>query len=127
MSRWKGTFEKGYVPNWGREHFRVVDMRPPRRGGIPRPVYKLKDMQGEDIEGACYPEEIQPVPESTSHIIEVERVLRQRQVGKQVEYLVKFKGWPYKFNRWITKRELQHYQKPLQVQREEQWKTATSQ
>jgi transposase InsO family protein len=127
LSRWKGTFEKGYVPNWGREYHRVVDMRPPRRGGIPRPVYKLEDMQGEDIEGACYPEEIQPVPESASHIIEVERVLRQRRVGKQIEYLVKFKGWPYKFNRWVTKRELQHYQKPLRVQQEEQWKTPTSQ
>jgi hypothetical protein len=102
-------------------------MRPPRRGGIPRPVYKLKDMLGEDIEGARHPEEIQPVPESTSHIIEVERVLRQRRVGKQIEYLVKFKDWPYKFNSWITKRELQHYLKPLREQQAEQWKTATSQ
>jgi hypothetical protein len=37
LSRWKGTFEKGYVPNWGREQFRVVDTRPQRRGGMPRP------------------------------------------------------------------------------------------
>ena len=77
LSRWKGTFEKGYVPNWSREHYEVVDMRPQRRGGIPRPVYKLKDMLGEDIEGACYPEEIQHVPEPAARIIEVERILRQ--------------------------------------------------
>jgi hypothetical protein len=126
LSRWKGIFEKGYVPNWGREHFEIVDVKPPRRGGIPRPVYKLKDMLGEDIEGACYPEEIQPVPEAASHIIEVERVLRQRHVGKRTEYLVKFKGWPYKFNRWITKSQLDQYREPLRVQQEEQWKIPTS-
>ena len=93
LSRWKGTFEKGYVPNWSREHYEVMDMRPQRRGGIPRPVYKLKDMLGEDIKGACYPEEIQRVPEATARIIEVERILRQRRRdGKEIEYLVKFKG-----------------------------------
>jgi transposase InsO family protein len=116
LSRWKGTFEKGYVPNWSREHYEVMDVRPQRRGGIPRPVYKLKDMLDEDIEGACYPEEIQRVPEAAVHIIEIERVLRQREHNKQVEYLVKFKGWPNKFNRWLTAAELQQYQKPLRQQ-----------
>ena len=126
LSRWKGAFENGYVPNWSREHYEVVDMRPQRRGGIPRPIYKLKDMLGEDIEDACYPEEVQHVPEPASRIIEVERVLRQRRVGKRIEYLVKFKGWPYKFNRWITKVELEQYQKSLHVQQEQQWRTPTS-
>ena len=116
LSRWKGTFETGYVPNWTREQYEVVDTSPPRRGGKPRPVYKLKDMLGEDIEGACYPEEIQHVPQPAVHIIEVERVLRQRQVSKRIEYLVKFKGWPHKFNRWITKGQLKQYQKPPRVQ-----------
>jgi transposase InsO family protein len=126
LSRMKSTFEKGYVPNWGREHYKVVDMKPQRRGGIPRPVYKLKDMLDEDIEGVCYPEEIQHVPEPAAHIIEVERVLRKRQVGKQVEYLVKFKGWPHKFNRWITQAELDQYRQPLRIQQDQQWKTPTS-
>jgi hypothetical protein len=101
-------------------------MRPPRRGGIPRVVYKLKDTLGEDIKGACYPEEVQHVPKSALDIIEVERVLRQRRVGKRSEYLVKLKGWPYKFNRWLTKAGLERYQKPLQVQQEQQWRTPTS-
>jgi transposase InsO family protein len=118
LSRWKGTFEKGYVPNWGREHFEVVSMRSPHRGGVPRPVYKLRDMLGEEIEGDCYPEEIQRIPEPAADIIEVERILRHRQVGKQSEYLVKFKGWPHKFNRWITKSVLERYQKPLRAQQD---------
>jgi transposase InsO family protein len=118
LSRWKGTFEKGYVPNWSREHYEVVGMRPQRRGGMPRPVYKLKDMLGEDIEGACYPEEIQHVPEAAARVIEVERILRQQRHGNQVKYLVKFKGWPYKFNRWLTKTELRQYQKPLREQQD---------
>jgi transposase InsO family protein len=123
LSRLKGTFDKGYVPNWGREHYDIVTVRPQRRGGIPRTVYKLKDMQGEDIEGACYPEEIQSVPEAATHIIEVERVLRQRRLGNQTEYLAKFKGWPHKFNRWVTKAELEQYRKPLRQQQQQQWRT----
>jgi hypothetical protein len=40
---------------------------------------------------------------------------------------VKFKGWPHKFNRWLTKSELEQYRKPLrQQQQEQQWKTPTS-
>ena len=128
LSRWKGTFEKGYVPNWSREYHEVVDVRPPHRGGRSRPVYKLKDTLGEDIQGDCYPEEVQRISKSATDIIEVERVLRQRRVDKRIEYLVKFKGWPYKFNRWITKAELEHYRKPLRIQQESQgWKTPTSQ
>jgi transposase InsO family protein len=132
LSKLKGTFQKGYVPNWGREHYEVVEAaEPQRRGGMTRPVYKLADLKGEEIEGACYPEEIQRVPESATRIIEIERALRQRRVGRHIEYLVKFKGWPEKFNRWVTKAQLEQYGKSLRVQQEqqqrEQWKKPTSQ
>ena len=80
--RCKGTFEKGYVPNWSSEQYQIVGVRPQRRGGMPRPVYKLKDMLGEDIEGDCYPEEIEHVPNVAAKAIEIDRVLRQRRHGK---------------------------------------------
>ena len=117
LSRWKGNFEKGYMPNWTREHYMVTDAIEPHRGGVPRPVYKLKDMKDEVIEGVCYPEELQFVPVVTAPILEVERVLRHRvSQGNKAESLVKFKGWPDKFNRWITNAELQQYQRPLREQ-----------
>ena len=49
ISRRKGEFEKGYVPNWSREHF-VID----KRLKHPRTVYKLKDARNELVEGNFY-------------------------------------------------------------------------
>jgi transposase InsO family protein len=117
LSRWKGRFEKGYVPSWSREHFQVKSVTKPRRGGNRRPVYKLKDMQDEDIEGVCYPEELQYVPPKAANTLEVERVLRKRRgQDNNIETLVRFKGWPEKFNRWLSDAELRHHQRPLREQ-----------
>ena len=117
LSRWKGQFEKGYMPNWSREHYEVTNAKGPRRGGMPRPVYKLQDTLGEELLGVCYPEELQYVPEKASRVLQIERVLRKRraQLG-QNESLVKFEGWPDKFNRWLTDAELQQYQQPPREQ-----------
>ena len=110
VSKWKGEFEKGYVPTWSREHFRV-------RGAttdMPRVVYKLEDAAGEPVEGAWYQEEIQPI---TRNAYEVERVLGERKtprIGQEV--LVKWRGLPEKFNRWIRKRDLPSYEKPTAAQ-----------
>lgn len=120
MSRWKGNFEKGHVPNWSREHYEVTEAHRPRRGGIPRPVYNLKDKQGEAIQGACYPEELQYVPATATDVLEVERTLRKRKgPDSKTQTLVKFKGWPHKFNRWLTDAEVQQYSRPPRVQQQQ--------
>ena len=106
VSKWKGDFEKGYVPSWSREHFKV-------RGaiaGMPRVVYKLEDAAGEPIEGAWYQQEIQPIKRN---IYEVEKIVGQRKtprIGQEV--LVKWLGLPEKFNRWIRKQDLPDYRRP---------------
>ncbi|KAK3738818.1 hypothetical protein QZH41_000397 [Actinostola sp. cb2023] len=46
ISKVKKTFEKGYTPNWSVEIFTVSE-RLPRKP----PVYRLKDQQGEPLEG----------------------------------------------------------------------------
>ena len=105
VSKWKGDFEKGYVPAWSREHFRVRSATT----GMPRVVYKLEDAAGEPIEGAFYQDEVQPITRNT---YEVERIIGERKtprIGQEV--LVKWKGLPEKFNRWIRKRELPNYEK----------------
>jgi hypothetical protein len=77
------------------------------------------------VEGQYYQEEVQRIPDRLKDTAyEVERILRRRvDEGGHTETLVKFKGWPEKFNRWLTKAELEQYQKPLHHQ---QWKTPTS-
>ena len=120
LSRWKAAFEKGYMPNWTREHYVVTGAREPRRGGAPRPVYDLDDTLAETLEGACYPEELQRIPGVATNVLEVERVLRKRRgPNNETESLVKFDGWPQKFNRWITDAELQQYRRPLVEQQQQ--------
>ena len=109
VSKWKGEFEKGYVPNWSREHFKVVASH-----NHPKRVYKLEDAAGEPIEGTFYRSEVQPI---TRNIYEVERVLQEKHRGRLgKEVLVKWKGLPDKFNRWILKKDLATHQQSTATQ-----------
>lgn len=53
VSKHKLTFEKGYLPNWSEELFIVTECvkRDP-------PVYRIKDLLGEPIQGTFYPQEL---------------------------------------------------------------------
>ena len=70
---------------------------------IPRspPVYRLKDYDGELIEGVFYGNELQKVVK-TDDVFKVEKVLKTRTRKRKKEYLVKFMGYPDKFNQWIS-------------------------
>ena len=103
ISHWKGEFEKGYVPNWTREHF-IVD----KRVEHPRTVYKLKDAMDEPVEGNFYAEEVQGIPRVT---LQVERVVRRRKRERVNEVLVKWRGFSDKFNRWIPSADLPKYKR----------------
>ena len=103
ITRWKGGFEKGYAPNWTREHFRIQ-----KHIANPRAVYKLQDTKGEPIEGCFYDKELQPIPVT---LLQVERVLKRRKRGKAQESLVKWLGWPDKHNSWLSKADLKKYQR----------------
>ena len=94
ISKVKGVFEKGYMPNWSEEHFYVKKEEPRKR-----PVYKLEDEDGMDIKGQFYKEEVQPISENR---YVVEKILRKRKSKGKEEFFVKWKGWPAKFNSWIT-------------------------
>lgn len=56
LSKLKGTFEKGYTTTFTKEIF-VISKRIARNP----PVYKIKDLEGEEIEGTVYGDELQLV------------------------------------------------------------------
>ena len=99
-------FAKRYEEDrWSRELF-VLDQRRPTASV----TYTLVDLAGEPIKGAFYEAELQKVkqPEDDS-LFAVERVLktRRKRNGRGVKYLVKWQGYPDKFNSWtdsLTKR-----------------------
>ena len=104
LNKIKTTFEKGYLPNWTTERF-VVDKNLPQQG---KPVYKLKDLQGDEIQGRFYPEEIQVVTNSNPNVFRIEKILKTRTTKRGKEFLVKWIGYPAKLNRWLKESELRH-------------------
>lgn len=101
ISKSKHTFEKGYEPNWTTEYFNVIDAVPTGRR-----VYKLQDIETEPITGVFYKEEVQKIAPKTGHEgYKIEKVLKV--VGKKA--LIKWKGWPNKFNSWIQTKNIKNY------------------
>lgn len=99
INKSKGVFDKGYMPNWTKEHFQVRDV-PPQKRGVKRPIYKLEDYSGDEVKGSWYPEELQAIKDNQYRI---EKVLRKRTLPDGTkEKLVRWEGWPDKFNSWIN-------------------------
>lgn len=96
VSKAKKTFEKGYTPNWSREIFTITE-RLPRRP----PVYRIKDYDGEVLQGIFYEQELQKV-QKEDELYQIETVIKKRKLkGKEQEYFVKWRGYPDKFNSWV--------------------------
>ena len=92
-------FRKGYLPRWTEEVF-IVD-----KVFFRRPiVYAVKDIEGEEVEGTFYKEELQKIGDKTSDALyKIEKILRSRKSKDGTkEYLVKWYGYPSKFNSWVT-------------------------
>jgi len=99
MSRIKGIFEKGYLPNWSEEIYTVEKVQKTN------PVtYKIKDSLGEVIEGSFYNEELQ---KTNQEMFRIEKVIRKRKIDGVEHALVKWSGYSNKHNQWIHVSELE--------------------
>lgn len=95
LSKVKGDFDKGYLPNWTEQHYRVEGAT-----GRERRLYKLQTMKGDPVDASFYPEEVQPIKVNEHR---VERVLKRRTLNNGTrEGLIKWKGWPERYNTWVT-------------------------
>ena len=93
-------FEKSYLPNYTEEMFTIY-----KRFARQVPVYKLKDDAGEILDGTFYEAELQKVIKEDD-VYRVEKVLRKRKRKGVVEYFVKWKGYPDKFNSWVAEKDI---------------------
>lgn len=100
----KYTFQRDYQQKWTSEIFRISK----RSIKQDFPVYKLVDFSGEDIVGVFYEQELQKTHKSENALWIIEKVLRKRKRGGREEYLVKYDGWPDKFNSWVKKDDIQN-------------------
>ena len=97
ISKVKRMFEKSpYLPNFTEEMFTVY-----KRMARQVSVYKLKDDAGEILDGTFYEPELQKIIKNDD-VYRVEKILRKRKRKGIVEYFVKWKEYPDKFNSWIA-------------------------
>jgi hypothetical protein len=59
-------------------------------------------LAGESIKEKFYEQEIQRVEKRDDDLFEIEKILKTRKRGSRVEYYVKWKGYPEKFNSWTS-------------------------
>ena len=86
------TFKKGYLLQWTEEVFRI-------RRVIQGPVlmYKVEEFDGTSVQGTFYTEDLQKVTVDDDMLWRVEKVLKRR----HGQMLVRWKGWPSKYDSWI--------------------------
>lgn len=103
LSKNKGFMEKGFLPNYTDEIFKIFEVIPRR----PYPVYKVEDSLGNKIEGVFYGSELQKVkrvdPET---VYRIEKILKRRKRGGIWELLVQWKGHSKEHNSWIPESDL---------------------
>ena len=93
------VFDKGYTPNWAEEIF-IVDTVV-----YTDPItYKLKDLSGENIQGSFYEQELLKTDQSIEGPFRIEKVIRRDR--KNTKALVKWSGYPEKFNSWVDAKDL---------------------
>ena len=93
--RKKGTFEKGFTPNWTEEVFSITALKATKP-----PTYTIEDTLGELVQGTFYEQELQS---SVQEIYRIERVFKR---GRD-RALVKWKGYNNAFNSWIPLADLE--------------------
>lgn len=104
ISQLKHAFQRDYQQKWTGEFFKVSARY--KRGGIP--VYQVKDLDDDPIEGTFYESELQKVIKTGDVLYRIEKVLKRRRRGNIKEAFVKWEGWPRKFNSWIPESSLEN-------------------
>ncbi|XP_033725180.1 uncharacterized protein LOC117315144 [Pecten maximus] len=102
ISHLKQPFTRAYQQQWSSEIFKV-DKRFLRQG---IPQYQLIDFLNEQITGTFYQSELQRVDKDENALWYIEDKLKKRKKRGQIEWLVKFEGWPSKYNQWIPENDL---------------------
>ena len=93
-SKYKNVFTKAYMPNWSEEIFIIKKIK----NTVPW-TYVISDLNGKEIIGTFYENELQKTDEKEFRI---EKVLKK----KGDKLYVKWKGYDNSFNSWIDKKDI---------------------
>ena len=94
ISKYKNIFAKGYMPNWSEEIFIIKKIK----NTVPW-TYVLNDLNGEEIIGTFYENELQKTNQKE---FTIEKVLKK----KGDKLYGKWKGYDNSFNSWMDKKDI---------------------
>lgn len=97
ISHMRRAFQREYDERYTKEIFRVSDRSV--RGGLN--IYKLRDLAGEDLTGSFYQKELLAVTVDPDGVFHIEKVLKTRRRKGQKEHLIRWAGYPPKFDSWV--------------------------
>jgi len=86
ISKYKSLFGKGYLPNFTEELFKVEQVI----YGSPI-VYKLENLDGEEIKGLFYEEELSEYNTDDDALFQVEKILKKKKMKGKTYALIKWK------------------------------------
>ena len=90
-------YAKGWEQNFSTEIYRITKVIERR----PRPLYELKDLNKNPIEGQFYGEEMISVFISKQTLYSIYEILDKRVRHNISEYLVRWRGYSQDFELWI--------------------------
>lgn len=100
----RSTFNKGYKETYFQEIFKIVS-----RTRTHPPRYKLVDLLQEQINGSFYEQQMAKVTYKRDELYKIEKVVRYRKSGTGKEALIRWQGYPEKFDTWLDVKELVAY------------------
>lgn len=99
----KYPFQRDYQQKWTSEIFKISNRS--IKQGVP--VYNLTDLANDKVSGTFYQEELQLIKKDENALWIIEKVILKRKRNGDYEYLVKYEGWPDKFNSWVKKDDIE--------------------
>ena len=99
---WKkrGTFHRGYMEDFTREHFIITKVLT----NLPVPRYKLKDYNDEEIVGSFFENEL--VLYNPSEFYESQVIKKRKTKKNGLEYLIHYIGYPRSMDQWVKVKDL---------------------
>lgn len=102
ISHLKHTFEREFMEKYTGEIFKIK-LRFIKQN---IPMYKLQDLNEEELVGSFYQAELQKVEKPEETLWEVEKIVSKRRRNKKNMVLVKWLNFPSSFNSWIPESDL---------------------
>ncbi len=105
ISHVRQVFDKEYTQKWTGEIFKVKS----RFFRQDIPVYRLRDWEGEDVDGTFYQSELQGVRVDENTAFKIETVLKKKDSKRTETGAGTLLHWPKKYDSWIPESEVKEY------------------